>query len=232
MDLVGIVLTMALDRAGNTHTTATGGGLREVQRVFAATLAHAGVALEVLHAERVPLDGGLVFMWNQTTHLDHIALPIAIPRPFVSLYNNEVARTPIYGEHLRKNGHVHVDRTDERQWRASIAAAAAQVRAGTCILVSPEGTRSRDGRLLPMKRGAFLLAVASGQPIVCITVINGHDRMPRGSPIVRRGPLRVVFEEPIPTAGYTDGEIGSLQARVIEVFEASLRAFAGTTPAR
>ena len=68
--------------------------------------------------------------------------------------------------------------------------------------MSPEGTRSDDGRLLPMKRGAFILAVTSQRPIVCATVVGGHDRMPRGSPIVRAGPLRVVFSAPIPTAGH------------------------------
>ena len=92
---------------------------------------------------------------------------------------------------------VHVDRNDEAQWRASIARAATRVRDGECVLVSPEGTRSWDGRLLPMKRGALQLAAASERLIVCVTVIGGHARLPRGSAIVRAGPLRVVFAEPI-----------------------------------
>mgnify|MGYP001317640624 CR=1 FL=1 len=52
---------------------------------------------------------------------------------------------------------------------------------GECLLASPEGTRSHDGRLLPMKRGVFMLARKALRPIVCVTVIGGHERMPRGA---------------------------------------------------
>ena len=116
---------------------------------------------------------------------------------------------------MRDTGHVHVDRNDEAQWRPAIARAAERVRLGECVLVSPEGTRSRDGRLLPMKRGAFILAAASGRPIVCVTVIGGHARLPRGSAVVRAGAMRVVFSEPI--AG--DAAEGVLAERVADTFE-------------
>jgi 1-acyl-sn-glycerol-3-phosphate acyltransferase len=126
---------------------------------------------------------------------------------------------------MRRSGHFHVDRTDEAQWRASVARAAEAVRAGACVLVSPEGTRSRDGRLLPMKRGAFLLAAAAQRPVVCVTVVGGHDRLPRGSPVVRAGPLRVVFSEPIATAGHPEDDTTALQERVVATFTRDLLAF-------
>ncbi len=171
----------------------------EKARVFALrALSLLGIELEVLFAERVPREGGFVLMWNQESHLDHLVLTAAIPRPVFTTYNNEVRAVPLYGAYLARNGHVWLDRNDEAQWRPAIAGAAARVRAGECVLVSPEGTRSRDGRLLPMKRGAFMLAEQSTRPIVLVTVIGGHQRMPRGSPIVRAGWMRVVFSDPIP----------------------------------
>src|SRR5215470_10224699 len=126
-------------------------------------------------------------MWNQTSHLDHLVLPAAIPRPFHSLYNNELRDTPIYGRYLADSGHFWVDRTDEAQWRPQLAKVAARVREGACVLVSPEGTRSWDGRLLPMKRGAFLLARAAGRPIVCVTITGARACLPRGRAAVRGG---------------------------------------------
>jgi 1-acyl-sn-glycerol-3-phosphate acyltransferase len=117
---------------------------------------------------------------------------------------------------MKRTGHVHVDRADEAQWRAGVARAAARAREGACVLVSPEGTRSWDGELLPMKRGAFMLAAQSTRPIVCVTVIGGHERLPRGSPFVRRGAIRVVFSEPIATEGETE-------ARLQEVVVATFR---------
>jgi len=201
-DILPMLVRLALSR--DLPLSGTEAGLAEIRDRYLEALRRLGVDLTVLHAERVPREGGLILMWNQESHLDHLVLPVAIPRPVVSLYNNEIASIPFYGELMRRGGHLHVDRTDEAQWRASVARAAARAREGASILVSPEGTRSWDGELLPMKRGAFLLATLAGQPIVCVTVIGGHARMPRGSPFVRRGPMRVVFSEPIPTAGEAD----------------------------
>lgn len=209
-DLVLYVARLAVTQ--NLHSTATEAGLAGIRASFSATLRRLGVALDVVHAERVPREGGLLLMWNQESHLDHLVLASAIPRPFLSLYNNEVARVPFYGDHMRRTGHLHVDRTDEAQWRASVARAAERARAGACILVSPEGTRSWDGKLLPMKRGAFIMASAAAQPIVCVTVIGGHARMPRGSAFVRKGPLRVVFSEPTNAAGETEERLQELVA--------------------
>lgn len=178
------------------------------------------VDLEVLHDARVPREGGYVLMWNQESHLDHLVLTAAISRPIFTTYNNEVRAVPLYGAYLQRNGHVWLDRNDESQWRPAIAGAAERVRNGDCVVVSPEGTRSRDGRLLPFKRGAFLLAEASGRPIILITVIGGHARMPRGSPIVRAGRMRVVFSEPIPMP---EGGVEAWKQAVLDGFESIKR---------
>jgi 1-acyl-sn-glycerol-3-phosphate acyltransferase len=217
--LATFMARMAILPTDALPSTATEPGLARIRAEFARALDRAGVRVEVRNADRVPRRGGLILMWNQESHLDHLILPVAIPRPFISLYNNAVARTPFYGAHMRASGHVHVDRGDEAQWRAAVARTAERARGGECVLVSPEGTRSRDGRLLPMKRGAFLLAIASACPIVCVTVVGAHARMPRGSPFVRAGTVRVVFSDPIATAGEDERDLEPLQAQVIAAFE-------------
>jgi 1-acyl-sn-glycerol-3-phosphate acyltransferase len=176
------------------------------------------VRLEVRDADRVPERGGLVFMWNQTSHLDHVVLPLAIPRPFHTTYNNEVRNTPLYGRRLRASEHFWLDRTDETQWRAQLAAAAARVQAGACVLVSPEGTRSWDGRLLPMKRGAFRLARSAGRPIVCVIVDGARSSLPRGAAAVRPGVVRVSFASPIEPVDTDE----PLERRVTRIFERAL----------
>lgn len=193
-DILPAFVRLGRERAPSTTSEE---GLRAAKIAFGRALGHLGVEVSVLCSEALPREGGVVLMWNQESHLDHLVLPVAIPRPFFSLYNNAIARFPIYGAHMRASGHVRVDRNDEAQWRPAIADAAARVREGECVLVSPEGTRSWDTRLLPMKRGAMLLATQSARPTVCVTVIGGHDRLPRGSAVVRSGALRVVFSEPI-----------------------------------
>jgi len=66
-----------------------------------------------------------------------------------------------------------------------------------------------------------MLAVASRRPVVCVTVVGGHDRLPRGSAFVRAGPVRVVFPEPIPNDGgeVSEGAERALAERVAETFE-------------
>jgi 1-acyl-sn-glycerol-3-phosphate acyltransferase len=228
-DLPPILAKLALSSVFPQPSTTTSTGLVRVAADFGSILRRLGVVLDVREAERVPTEGGLVFMWNQESHLDHLVLAAAIPRPFFSLYNNEVAKVPFYGSHMRAAGHVHVDRKDETQWRAGVARAAARVAGGECVLVSPEGTRSWDGNLLPMKRGAFMLAMAARRPIVCMTVVGAHARMPRGSVVVRPGPIRVVFSDPVPVGDgdSEDAEARSaLMARVAMTFEEAKTAHA------
>jgi 1-acyl-sn-glycerol-3-phosphate acyltransferase len=210
-----VMLDFLLDPVRPVPSTTTEAGLARA-RAFASTLlARLHVTVDVFGRERVPREGGVLFMWNQTSHLDHLLLALAVPRAFASLYNNGVARTPLYGAWFRRNGHFHVDRTDEAQWRASVARAAEALRSGTCIVVSPEGTRSRDGKLLPMKRGAFLLARAAERPIVCVTFQGAHACLPRGSFAVRPGHVRATLSEPIAVSASDD----TLEAKVVATFE-------------
>jgi 1-acyl-sn-glycerol-3-phosphate acyltransferase len=188
-------------------------GSASLRAEFTGLLATLGVGLRVRGEDRL-CDGGHVLMWNQTSHLDHLLLAAAIPVPFRSVFNLEVAKVPGYGPWLRSQGHLLVDRFDEAQWRRSLGEAAAWVREGNTLLVSPEGTRSWDGRLLPMKRGAFLVAVDSGRPIVPVLVRGAHACLPRGRFAIARGEIDVSFLEAIPTAGYAEDTRAELQAKV------------------
>jgi 1-acyl-sn-glycerol-3-phosphate acyltransferase len=214
--------TVRCDRLRPVPSTTTQPGLAAVRAFSRRALERFGIETEVLHDDRVPPEGGLLLMWNQQSHLDHLLLGTSIPRPFASLYNNGVARTPLYGEFLRRNGHFHVDREDETQWRASVARAADALRGGRCILVSPEGTRSRGGVLLPMKRGAFILARAAERPVVCVTLVGAHARLPRDRFAVTPGRIRVVFSEPIEVRA----EDESLEQQVVDTFESLMRKYA------
>ena len=211
-----MALDLVRDRVSGDSTTAA--GLASIRVRCEHLLAQISVDVEVRHRERVPAAGGLVFMWNQTSHLDHVLLPVAIPRPFHTTYNNEVRRFPIYGRYLAKTDHFWLDRNDETQWRDQLARAALRIRGGACVLVSPEGTRSRDGRLLPMKRGAFILARTAERPIVCVTVRGARDRWPRGRMGIRPGAVTIDLSHPIAI------NTPDLEAAVVSTFEAALGA--------
>jgi 1-acyl-sn-glycerol-3-phosphate acyltransferase len=184
-------------------------------------LADLGAELRVFGAERLAA-GGQLLMWNQTSHLDHPALGAAIPIPFRMTYNVELGKVPVYGPWLRAQGHYFLDRFNEAQWRASLAQAAAWMRAGNTVLVSPEGTRSWDGRLLPMKRGAFILAVEAGVPIVPVVLYGAGALLPRGRAVIEPGEIEVEFRAPLAAAGYTDATRQELKAKVASAFRQAL----------
>jgi 1-acyl-sn-glycerol-3-phosphate acyltransferase len=217
-------LARCMARFADRRATFRGAGLgspelREELRQYLGLL---GLRLDVFGLERL-VSGGRVLMWNQTSHLDHLVLVAAIPTQFRSIYNIEVARTPVYGPWLRRQEHFLVDRFDEVQWRLAVARAAAWAREGNTLLVSPEGTRSWDGEVLPMKRGAFILATLAGQPIVPIALYGAQRALPRGRAVVASGTIEVEFRPSIPTDGFTEERRGELSEIVRDAFRQAQR---------
>jgi 1-acyl-sn-glycerol-3-phosphate acyltransferase len=172
-------------------------GMVRAKRAMSWFLKLLGVEVETRHADRVPQEGGVIFMWNQASHLEHLILPVVLPRPYYSFYNNEVAHFPLYGRLLRTTGHIHLDRRDKASWRESLDVATERLKVGEAFVISPEGTRSRDGRLLPFKPGAFILAKQAQCAVVCVTLSGVSTIMPRGSWFARPGKVRVEFSKPI-----------------------------------
>jgi 1-acyl-sn-glycerol-3-phosphate acyltransferase len=84
----------------------------------------------------------------------------------------------------------------------------------------PEGTRSRTGALLPFEKGAFVLALRTGLPVVPVTCRGTRRLMPRGSRLtVVPGDVEVVIGEPIPTVGLDYDDRDALSARVRAAIE-------------
>ena len=79
--------------------------------------------------------------------------------------------------------------------------------------VSRGHPRSKDGSLLPFKKGAFVLALQLGAPVIPVAVIGGRQIMSKGDWRIRSGPLRVVFGDPIPIAGLGHGDRDELARR-------------------
>jgi 1-acyl-sn-glycerol-3-phosphate acyltransferase len=131
------------------------------------------------------------------------------------ILKKSVLRIPVVGMGMRHVGFVPVDRKGTEGGKRSIARAAALMRErGYSYLIFPEGTRSRDGRLGPFRRGGFFLALESGAPIVPVTVRGTFELMPKGQWFARPGRVLVAFHEPIPVAGFAADNMAQLMDRV------------------
>lgn len=165
--------------------------------------AASGVRVESHGVEHIPSKGPVILISNHQSNYDMLALLLSIPRPFRVVAKRLLFRIPIFGWCLSLAGMIPIDRDKRARAIQSLDRAAERVRSGEPVLLFPEGTRSPDGRLLPFKKGAFVIAVKAGVPIVPVSVAGGAHILPKGSIRVRPGRIVVRYGEPISVSGYT-----------------------------
>jgi len=173
-----------------------------------------GVTVETRGLHRVDPAARYVFLSNHASHVDSLALARSIPHPLHFVFKKELSKVPVFGWVLLSLGQVMVDRKNAVQSRAALAAAATALEGNNSILIYGEGTRSRDGKLQPLKKGAFHIALQAGLPIVPVRVSGSHEVLPSGSLDVRPGHVVVELFDPIPTAGRAEADLPDLMARV------------------
>lgn len=156
----------------------------------------AGVRVTVSGAERLP-DGPIVVMSNHASNFDILALQGFFPRPLSWIAKKELFSIPIFGHSMRHGGYIPLDRGDGRQALKSMEAAADQIRGGKSVIIFPEGTRTRNGSLLPFKRGGFLLAARAGVPVVPVTINGSFQINPGGALRLYGGNVTICIQPPL-----------------------------------
>lgn len=169
--------------------------------------------------ERLPPlpDGPLIFASNHESALDIWVLLEQLPRTVRFIAKRELFSIPVFGWYMRVGGHIPVDRKNHVQAVQSLRAAADTVRRGTSLIVFPEGTRSRDGRVQPFKKGPFALALEAQVPIVPVAVSGSAAVSPSGLVAVWPGTIRVAVGEPVDPAQHSDRLelLGEVRRRII-----------------
>ena len=188
----------------------------------------AGVSVTVYGLERIDREKPYVFVANHQSTFDIFAILGRLPVQFRWLAKQELFAVPVLGLAMRGIGHIPIDRRDRRKAVESLNAAADQVRAGTSIVVFPEGTRSRDGVLQDFKRGGFVLATKSKQPIVPISISGSHKILPkRGDWVVNPGHITMTISDPIRTDMSSPRDRGILIGRVRDAIRLHLKSTEG-----
>jgi len=170
-------------------------------RLWARTsLALAGSPATIRGVEHLP-DGPVIFMSNHQSNFDVLALLALIPRQIHWIAKKELFDIPIFGPSMRRGGYIPLDRSDGRKALKSMEEAAQIIRSGKSVVLFPEGTRSEDFKLLPFKRGGFMLAARAGVPVVPVT-INGSGRVnPANRTRICPGKITITLHPPLqPTA--------------------------------
>jgi len=155
-----------------------------------------------------------VFMSNHESLVDIPLLFVGIRQDVRFLAKRGLFFVPFLGWSMWAAGFVPVDRRRTEKAGDVFLTLEKRVKAGNSILVFPEGTRSRSGRLQSFKRSGFLLALRTGLPIVPVAVSGARDVVGADSLWIRRVPVVIRFGEPIPTAGMGVGDQKALRERV------------------
>jgi 1-acyl-sn-glycerol-3-phosphate acyltransferase len=154
----------------------------------------AGIRIEVSGLEQVPCGQACIFMSNHVSNLDPPVLLPLIPGRTSVFLKQSLMKIPILGYGMRLAEFVPVSRDGNVESAQENARRAAAVLAkGIHITTFVEGTRSRDGRLLPFKKGPFYLAMETGAACVPISISGTETMMRKGSLRILPGKVRVVF---------------------------------------
>jgi 1-acyl-sn-glycerol-3-phosphate acyltransferase len=184
-----------------------------------ANLAANRLRVTVNGRENVP-DGPAVFVANHVSFVDIWVLVAELPGTVRFLAKRELLRVPFFGWAMRSAGHIPIDRKNRQAAVDACGEAGTLIRNGTSAIVFGEGTRSRTGQLLPLKKGAFVLAIQAGVPVVPVFLEGTYQVLPRGTILLRRHPVRMRIGEPIATTGLTYADRDALAARCREALVA------------
>ena len=181
----------------------------------------------VVEGEEHILDRPAVYCANHTSNVEpplvFAALRRLVPKLAI-LYKAELRSLPILNLGFDLVGFVPVDRGNREQTTRALNTAVARLNGGSSFFVFPEGTRSKSGELLPFRKGAFVMAMRAGAPVVPIAISGARDAMRKGSYIIRPVTVRLRLGAPIETRGLGDDRrdelVHSVRAEVQRLLEA------------
>jgi len=171
-----------------------------------------GVRVTLSGLEHLDPSASYVFASNHQSIYDIPILFASIPVQLRIVAKDSLGRIPFLGWHLRRTGHVLVDR--QRPGAGIMKKMARLVGRRQSLIVFPEGTRSVDGTVARFKGGVFLLAIDAGVPVVPVSIGRSRDVMRKGQLMVSPGDVTLTIHAPIPTAGVTRARAREFADRV------------------
>jgi 1-acyl-sn-glycerol-3-phosphate acyltransferase len=165
-----------------------------------------GVRVSVEGLERITPGKTYVFVSNHQSIYDTPVVFASLPYQLRIIAKASLARFPVLGWHLRRGGHLFVDRKRPdragilKRWRALVSD-------GLSLIIYAEGTRSPDGRVARFKAGSFLLAIEAQLPIVPVAVIGTRAVMPKGRLRTEPADVRLIIHDPIQPPALTEPTI-------------------------
>lgn len=180
-----------------------------------------GVRVRVKGRENISHDTSYVFVANHQGAFDIWAIYGYLNHNFKWLMKKSLEKIFLVGRACKSAGHIMVDDSNLSSIRETIAESEHTLRDGMSLVIFPEGSRTWDGRMIPFKRGAFMLASEFRLPVVPITIDGAFEAMPRSTYNVTPGVITMTIHPPI-VPGPNGFNTRRLMAECREVIQSAL----------
>jgi len=197
--IVGTLLTVLLSWVSGEKTLT----YQRSARLWAQFLGRiSGIPVKMEGAENIPPKEAVVLVSNHQGAADILILLAYLPVYFRFVIKKELFKIPFFGWYLKKAGYLSVDRGAGEKAHKMFSEAEQVLKSGENILVFPEGTRSRDGKLQPFKRGSLLLAFRAKVKVVPIAISGSFNILPAQSIFYDKVPVKVNIGKPFSLEKY------------------------------
>lgn len=177
------------------------------------------IPVTVSGLDRVDTSKPHLYVVNHLSAMDIPVLYAHLPFAFRILAKRELFHYPVLGWHLRRSGQIPVDIGSAVTSIRTLGRAVESLRAGTPLVVFPEGGRTPDGHIMPFQRGAFYAAIKAQVEIVPMALIGTFETLPMNTYHVKPRRLQLVVGRPIPTTGFTTRDMDKLAAEAQSTVE-------------
>ena len=179
--------------------------------------------VKVSGRENIVKGNSYVFVANHQGSFDIFLIYGFLNHNFRWIMKQELRKVPLVGAPCAAAGHIFVDRSNTKSIKTSLEKARKQLSGGLSVVVFPEGSRTKTGKMGRFKKGAFQLAMDLQLPIVPVTIEGPFDIMPSGSYTIHPTPLRLTIHPPVETSEITPDNLPQLMDKVSETISSGLK---------
>jgi 1-acyl-sn-glycerol-3-phosphate acyltransferase len=184
---------------------------RQWTRAVAACM---GLTFSIEGTEKIAPDTSYIITPNHQGNADILALYGELPLRFRWVVKKSLIRIPFFGWALHCTGAISIDRSDREGSIKKLQEGTSKLSGGWSLLIYPEGTRGTDPHLQPFKKGAFMMAVQTGIPLLPVVCNGAYRVLPKKTVTFKTGGhITVAIGNPIETKGLTVEDVPALMER-------------------
>ena len=156
------------------------------------------IKVDVIRKAKIDPNTSYVFVANHQGVFDIFSIFGFLDHDFRWMMKKSITKIPLIGISCKYSKQIFVDRSSQISMARSVIEARKILRDGMSLVVFPEGTRTKNGKMNSFKKGAFKLAMDFKLPLVPLTIDGAYDILPRTSIFkIKYGKITLTIHEPI-----------------------------------